>query len=95
MAFLRKALRRAGSGLVKVERILLIGLVGVYRSFGTTFLGGSCRFEPSCSAYAAEAINTLAPARACFLIIARILKCRPGGAYGFDPVPRDEIRKSS
>lgn len=95
MRSLRKVLRKAGSGLVKGERILLIGLVGAYRTFGTTFLGGSCRFEPSCSAYAVEAINSLPPNRACLLIIARIFKCRPGGDFGFDPVPRDERRMPS
>jgi putative membrane protein insertion efficiency factor len=87
-----KILLKAGRGLEKAEKILLVGMLGLYRSFGTTFLGGSCRFEPSCSAYALEALNRFPPRRACILIFKRILKCRPGGAFGYDPVPMEERR---
>ncbi|HEX4925924.1 MAG TPA: membrane protein insertion efficiency factor YidD [Bdellovibrionales bacterium] len=62
-------------------------LVGLYRSIGPAFLGGSCRFEPSCSHYAAEALNTHTFFKAVQLITFRLAKCRPGGPAGFDPVP--------
>ncbi|MGZ3768452.1 MAG: membrane protein insertion efficiency factor YidD [Bdellovibrio sp.] len=58
-----------------------------YRTIGTTHLGGSCRFEPSCSAYALEAIEKHNAHKALWLITKRICKCRPGGPCGYDPVP--------
>ncbi len=61
--------------------------LGIYRSFGSTYFGGSCRFEPSCSAYAVDAIKTHSFFSALKLILLRILKCHPWGPYGYDPVP--------
>ncbi|MEQ1663904.1 MAG: membrane protein insertion efficiency factor YidD, partial [Bdellovibrionales bacterium] len=51
------------------------------------FLGGNCRFYPSCSSYSKEAFNTLSFKTAAFLTIKRILKCHPFGTQGYDPVP--------
>jgi uncharacterized protein len=65
--------------------------VGFYRSIGTAFLGGSCRFEPSCSKYAEQALLLHKPLHAFNLIGRRLCKCRPGGPLGFDPVPESEI----
>ena len=73
--------------LARVFRSILILLIGSYRSVGTTHLGGCCRFEPSCSAYALQAVKVQPLHKAMLLIIIRILKCRPGGSFGFDPVP--------
>ena len=61
--------------------------MSIYRTIGTTHLGGSCRFEPSCSAYAVDAIKIHSPLYAIKLIGLRIWRCRPGGPFGFDPVP--------
>lgn len=66
---------------------IVLLFIGAYRTLGTTHLGGSCRFEPSCSAYAVEAISTHHTHRALWLITKRVCKCRPGGPYGYDPVP--------
>jgi uncharacterized protein len=51
-----------------------------------------CRFHPSCSTYAHEAIETHGLVRGGRLAIARLLRCRPLGARGFDPVPEWDVR---
>ena len=48
---------------------------------------GSCRFVPSCSAYAVEAITRFGVIRGSRLAVRRLLRCRPFAAHGFDPVP--------
>ncbi len=71
----------------KSVRALLLLLVGIYRTIGTNYFGGQCRFEPSCSEYAGEALRLHPPLKAVRLISVRLAKCRPGGACGSDPVP--------
>jgi putative membrane protein insertion efficiency factor len=46
-----------------------------------------CRFQPTCSSYAAEAIEAHGPRRGAWLAVKRLFRCRPGGGRGFDPVP--------
>ena len=50
----------------------------------------NCRFTPSCSNYAIEAIENYGAFKGSFLAIKRILRCRPLGKYGYDPVPKKE-----
>jgi putative membrane protein insertion efficiency factor len=71
----------------KIFKGSLLFFIAAYRTLGTTHLGGACRFEPSCSAYALETIKTHHSHKALWLITKRICKCRPGGPYGYDPVP--------
>ncbi|MEK7356324.1 MAG: membrane protein insertion efficiency factor YidD [Bdellovibrionota bacterium] len=55
-------------------------------------LGGACRFEPSCSEYAVEAVKLHPPTSAIRLIAIRVCACRPGGRHGFDPVPPPAVK---
>lgn len=50
-------------------------------------LGGACRFHPSCSHYASEAVTRHGPLRGSVLASRRVLRCHPFGGQGFDPVP--------
>ncbi len=50
----------------------------------------SCRFTPTCSNYAIEAIETYGAFKGSILAIKRILRCRPLGTFGYDPVPKKE-----
>ena len=69
-------------------RAALIGAILVYRVVLSGVFGGRCRFEPSCSAYAEEAVRRHGAVRGAVLAAWRILRCNPFGRPGFDPVPR-------
>jgi putative membrane protein insertion efficiency factor len=66
---------------------LLIGLIGIYRLTFSAILGRSCRFLPTCSEYAEEALRKHGAARGSWLALRRIARCHPWGGSGFDPVP--------
>jgi uncharacterized protein len=66
---------------------LLLGLITAYRYLVGPFLGPSCRFYPTCSAYASEAIATHGAMRGTWLAVKRIAKCHPWHPGGIDPVP--------
>lgn len=66
---------------------LLILPIRAYRLFLSPWLGHSCRFQPSCSAYAIEALETHGPLRGSWLSVCRIVRCNPWGGSGYDPVP--------
>lgn len=65
----------------------LRGLVWLYRKLISPFLGNNCRFEPSCSAYAEEALRQHGAFRGSWLAARRIGRCHPWGGSGYDPVP--------
>ncbi|HJD66331.1 MAG TPA: membrane protein insertion efficiency factor YidD [Rickettsia endosymbiont of Bembidion nr. Transversale] len=70
-----------------MTRILLL-LLTFYRYFISPLLGGNnCRFYPTCSKYAKEALNTHGGIKGLWLIFKRIIKCQPLCDGGYDPVP--------
>jgi len=71
----------------KLLSALFLALIRLYQLLLSPFLGASCRFTPTCSAYAAEAIRKWGPWKGTWLAIKRIGRCRPGGGHGYDPVP--------
>jgi putative membrane protein insertion efficiency factor len=68
----------------------LSGLVRAYRAL-TAGRPSPCRFEPTCSAYALEALHEHGACRGSFLAVRRIGRCHPGGRYGYDPVPERRL----
>lgn len=68
-------------------RGLLMGLVRGYRYFLSPWLGSSCRFEPTCSAYSLQALQQHGAATGSYLTVCRLLRCHPWCAGGHDPVP--------
>lgn len=61
--------------------------VRAYRLILSPWLGQSCRFLPTCSQYALEALEHHGAVHGSWLAARRILRCRPGGGHGYDPVP--------
>lgn len=71
----------------KVLALPLLGLVWLYRTAISPLLGANCRFEPSCSAYAEEALRVHGGIKGGWLALKRICRCHPWGGSGYDPVP--------
>ncbi|GAB1512026.1 membrane protein insertion efficiency factor YidD [Actinophytocola sp. KF-1] len=69
-----------------VARVFLVP-VNFYRRWISPVLPPSCRFEPSCSAYAVEALTTHGALRGSWLTVRRLLRCGPWHPGGYDPVP--------
>jgi putative membrane protein insertion efficiency factor len=73
-------------------RSLLISLVKGYRLLFSPWLGSSCRFEPTCSAYSLLALQTHGAAAGSYMTLARLARCHPWCAGGSDPVPTEKPR---
>jgi putative membrane protein insertion efficiency factor len=69
-------------------RMVLIGLVRLYRASLSGWLGAQCRFHPSCSQYAEDAIRAVGAVRGSALAVWRVARCGPFGAGGLDQAPR-------
>lgn len=69
-----------------LQRVLK-GLIKLYQWLISPWFGAKCRFHPSCSEYAVEAIETHGSLKGAWLSVKRILKCHPLSEGGFDPVP--------
>ena len=68
----------------------LLALVALYRYAISPWLGANCRFEPSCSQYALEALRAHGAFKGSWLALRRIGRCHPWGGSGYDPVPDDD-----
>ncbi|MBL8909022.1 MAG: membrane protein insertion efficiency factor YidD [Rhizobiales bacterium] len=77
--------KRPARGLVALA---LIAAITLYRYTFSALLGRQCRFLPTCSEYASEAIQIHGAWRGMVLALGRFLRCNPWGGEGFDPVPK-------
>ena len=86
-------MKRLDEHLRQIVGAGLTAPIRFYRYFISPMLPPSCRFRPTCSQYAIEAINLHGPLRGTALAVRRLLRCHPitwlGGSQGYDPVPRD------
>lgn len=71
-------------------KTILLGLIRIYQLTFSAIVGRSCRFLPTCSDYARQAIEMHGPWRGGKLAIRRISRCHPWGGDGYDPVPHDD-----
>lgn len=87
------------SGFRRLILRFLAGPIHAYRLLISPFLGDNCRYQPSCSAYALEALERHGPFKGAGLAARRICRCHPWGGTGYDPVPgadpeHDALHKS-
>ncbi|MFA5983689.1 MAG: membrane protein insertion efficiency factor YidD [Methylococcaceae bacterium] len=75
-------------------RFLLITIIKLYKYFISPLLGQNCRFYPSCSSYALEAIQRHGALLGSYLTLKRLLKCQPFHPGGIDPVPEKFGKKN-
>jgi uncharacterized protein len=76
-----------------MARVLMAAVTG-YRMFVSPLLPPRCRFYPSCSAYALEALRVHGAARGTWLAARRVARCHPFNPGGYDPVPRPRARRA-
>ena len=73
-----------------VSRFLVkmrVGMISIYKRCISPYMPPSCRFTPTCSTYAIEALQKHGPLRGLWLTVKRICRCHPWGGSGYDPVP--------
>jgi putative membrane protein insertion efficiency factor len=68
-------------------KYILIGLLRLYRFFISPLYGQVCRYHPTCSAYALEAVTVHGSVRGSWYALRRLASCHPWSAGGYDPVP--------
>jgi len=68
-------------------RALLLGFIRLYQLTLSPWLGLQCRYDPTCSKYAAEALERFGVVRGVWLAAKRLGRCHPWGRSGYDPVP--------
>lgn len=73
--------------LRSLTKFIALFLVRAYQLILSPFLGGGCRFEPTCSQYAVDVLHKHSPMTSFQLIVRRLSKCHPWGGSGYDPAP--------
>lgn len=74
--------------MIKSTVIFLLSLpIRIYRYFISPLLPASCRYYPTCSSYAMEALAVHGPLKGSWLTLRRLARCHPFGGQGYDPVP--------
>lgn len=89
-AHVATALRSGGRAIVSVPRWILMGLLIGWRTVISPLYGPVCRFYPSCSAYALEAVTVHGAGRGSWLTVRRLVRCNPFHSGGVDHVPHAE-----
>jgi uncharacterized protein len=79
---------------LSVSQRMALGLLRGYKIAFSPMFAGSCRFVPSCSEYASEAVTRFGVLRGVWLAAARLARCHPLGPHGLDPVPDRAPRES-
>lgn len=82
-----KFLNRIWRIINKILSVLLLYPIYFYKRCISPFTPATCRFTPTCSQYAVEAIRKYGPFKGFYLALRRILRCHPWGGSGYDPVP--------
>lgn len=72
-------------------RAVIIAAIRCYQVLISPWLPASCRYEPTCSEYALDAVRRFGPWRGSWLAARRLSRCHPFGPDGFDPVPGREV----
>jgi hypothetical protein len=75
------------SFLARMTKAPFLGAIALYRLTLSPLVGTDCRYLPTCSNYAREAIETNGAWKGGWLTLARLCRCHPWGGHGFDPVP--------
>lgn len=88
-------LRGTALAVSRLPQKMLVALVKAYRLLLSPWLGSSCRFEPTCSAYSLQALQQHGAAKGSYLTLARLVRCHPWCSGGYDPVPSSAWRPSS
>lgn len=78
---------RTARHVARLPRLALRGLILVYRYTLSAFMGRQCRYLPTCSEYAEEAVMRHGALAGSVMATARICRCNPWGGHGYDPVP--------
>jgi len=79
----------------KIDNVLVylwVGCLRGYRVILAPFFSGACRFEPSCSRYAEQAVRRFGSLRGGWMTLGRLARCHPFNAGGLDPVPDSSLR---
>lgn len=79
--------RKTKHCIKSIPKNIGIGIIKIYQIAISPLLPASCRFIPTCSEYCMVALRRFGFIKGFYLSIRRLLRCRPGGGYGYDPVP--------